>query len=772
LKRDAPEPKLNIVVSLKAAKAFDDRQDSIGSRLPRLYRGVANNHDAGVEAMLMKNGFVCFAFVLGLSFPFVANGDETVKTQTNVPVEITLKSPVDRTDPFHQVEVDGIFKSPSGKEFRVPAFWAGGRVWKLRYASAEQGIHTFRTQANVADAGLNAVDGRIEVVPYLGENPLFRHGPIRVAADTRHMMHADGTPFFWLGDTWWMGLCSRLKFPEDFATLTADRKSKGFNVVQIVAGLYPDMPPFDPRGANEAGFPWTAKYGQIRPEYFDAADRRLQYLVDQGITPCIVGMWGYFMPEMGVAKASQHWRYLIARYSSWPVVWCVAGEANLPYYLAKNFPSDDRDQVHGWTDVMRYVRKTDPFRRPTTIHPTAIRRYTSRNATDDESLLDFDMLQTPHGQREAAVITLQAMRDSMAAKPKMPVINGEAAYERLSDSLPTEWTRAMFWICMAEGAGGHTYGANGIWQVNRKGQPHGKSPHGGTYGVISWDEAMVLPGSGQLGAAKKFLSQFQWEKFETHPEWVEWDNVKESEPPAMGGWIWYPEGDSSRDAPVAPRFFSREFDIPASKQVKRAWLRIGADDRYEVWVNEKQKGAGGSWLDPLLVDVSSSLHAGKNFLSIKGENAAAPVKLNPAGLTAALEIEYLDGSKDRIETNGQWKSSQIETPGWKAGKTDSNWKPAHEIGVIGTAPWGHPQSRKLFPALGFGVTDGVRVFWMLEPKPVVFRGLKPGHTYSIQEFDPVLGQVQATGRLKADASGAIHQAAPAHSHDWVIAIIP
>jgi len=79
----------------------------------------------------------------------------------------------------------------------------------------------------------------------------------------------------------------------------ADRKEKGFNVIQIVAGLYPDMPPFDPRGANEAGYPWKTNYTGIRPEYFDAADQRLGYLVEQGFTPCIVGAWGYFIPWMG-----------------------------------------------------------------------------------------------------------------------------------------------------------------------------------------------------------------------------------------------------------------------------------------------------------------------------------------------------------------------------------------------------------------------------------------------------------------------------------------
>ena len=46
------------------------------------------------------------------------------------------------------------------------------------------------------------------------------------------------------------------------------------------------------------------------------------------------------------------------------------------------------------------------------------------------------MLQTPHGQRDAVEPTVRTMRESYADKPVMPVINGEAAYEMLGDSLP------------------------------------------------------------------------------------------------------------------------------------------------------------------------------------------------------------------------------------------------------------------------------------------------------------------------------------------------
>ncbi|HEY3857812.1 MAG TPA: DUF4038 domain-containing protein [Verrucomicrobiae bacterium] len=466
------------------------------------------------------NRFYQLYLILALAVGFTHSAT-AAKTQANVMTELTFTAKHSHTDPFNNVTLDVVFTDPHGRELRVPAFWDGGNIWKVRYASPEIGTHVFRTQcSDVSDKGLNGVTGKVPIRPYTDSNPLFRHGPIRVAENRRFLEHEDGTPFFWLGDTWWMGLSHRLHFPDEFRQLAADRTEKGFTVIQIVAGLYPDMFPFDPRGANEAGFPWQTNYSSIRPEYFDAADKRLEYLVDQGLTPCIVGAWGYFMPWMGVEKMKAHWRYLIARYGALPVVWCAAGEANLPWYLAKGFPYDDRKQVTDWTEVMRFIRETDPFHRVLTVHPTGIGRLSARHATDDSALLDFDLLQTPHGRREAVPVAIRTVRESFADHPVMPVIDGEASYEMLSDSLPTEWTRRMFWICMMNGAAGHTYGANGIWQNNRPGDPHGKSPHGGTYGKIPWNEAMRLAGSEQVGFGKRFLTQFAWQRFEPHPEWA------------------------------------------------------------------------------------------------------------------------------------------------------------------------------------------------------------------------------------------------------------
>ncbi len=261
---------------------------------------------------------------------------QTIHTVANQTAEWSFQSGRTYTDPFNEVEIDVAFRDEGGKEWRVPAYWSGGNEWRIRFSPPHPGEYTYNTICSDAqNPDLHDQMGELTATSYEGGNTLLGHGSLRIAQDRCHFEHADGTPFFWLGDTWWMGLCNRLGWPEDFRLLTADRKELGFTVIQIIAGLYPDMPAFDERGANEAGYPWEKDYARINPSYFDMADLRIQWLVRSGLVPCIVGCWGYFLPWMGVEKLKQHWRYIIARYGSYPTVWCLAGEATMPSYLSE-----------------------------------------------------------------------------------------------------------------------------------------------------------------------------------------------------------------------------------------------------------------------------------------------------------------------------------------------------------------------------------------------------------------------------------------------------
>lgn len=433
-------------------------------------------------------------------------------------VEIEWRSTGLYPDPYNDVDVDIACRRPDGSTFTAPAFWDGGGTWRFRFAGDQLGEYRLESRSNrTGDAGLHAQRRVIRVEPYGGDNPLHRRGRLRVAEDRRHFEHADGTPFLWIGDTWWMGLTTRLDWPDGFHWLTRDRVEKGFSVVQIIAGPYPDMDAWDPRGRNEAGFPFEEGFERVNPAYYHHADRKIEHLVESGLVPCIVGMWGYYLPRLETDKVKRFWRYLIARYGAYPVTWCLAGEATMPYYLSRDREADAARQRAGWTNVMAYVRQTDGYRNLVTIHPT----HYGREQVDDPGLMDFEMLQTGHSDIRSVPRVIRSVRQSVAARPRMPVVNSEVNYEGIMGRSWQNIQRLDFYHTMMNGAGGFTYGANGIWQLNTEDEPYGPSPHGRSWGSTPWRVAARLPGSKQVGLGGRFFSQLPWWELERHPEWVD-----------------------------------------------------------------------------------------------------------------------------------------------------------------------------------------------------------------------------------------------------------
>ena len=706
--------------------------------------------------------------------PLMSFAAESRHTQANVMIETAFTSRTERHDPFNEVTLDVVFTEPGGVERRVPAFWAGGTTWKVRYASLLVGVHRFRTEcSDPKDAGLHGVTGAVEVKAYKGDNPLYIHGPLRVVKGSRYLEHADGTPFFWLGDTWWMGLTKRLVWPEEFKTLTQDRKRKGFNVIQIVAGLYPDMPPFDERGANEAGLPWEKDYARIRPEYFDAADRRILYLADQGFVPCVVGAWGFHLPFLGREKTQQHERYLYARWGALPMVWCVTGETNMPFYTNPGFPQQGAEkQMAEWEKVIGYCRSINGFGRLITAHPAGNKHLSMRELLTDPMLIDFDMLQTPHGQMEVLPKTLDAVRFSYGLTPPMPVVNAEPSYEMLMDKTPPEIARLIFWVCWTNGVKGYTYGANGIWQMNRRGKPYGNSPWGGTYGKISWDEAMNLAGSTQVSLGKKLLSQYAWEKFEPHAAWVSWAASAMDAP--LGDWIWFPEGDPAHDAPVAARYFRKSFELPEGAKVRRAALQCAADDKCTVWLNGTQIGSNETWSTLSRFEaISSHLKPGRNVLAIRAENVKAAVAANPAGLIVGMAVELEDGKRIEVKSDGDWLASQEVPPCFQQpGLDDSGWPKAKVAARYGAGPWGKfagGPDQYVVP-YAMGIDRAVRVIYVPQARAVLVKELEPDIRYSAYYFDPATGERTPGPKVNAVAGEGCRIDPPAFGHDWVLVL--
>jgi len=413
---------------------------------------------------------------------------------------------------FMDVEVNVVF-SRDGRQWVVPAFWAGGKKWTVRFAPPAEGEYRYRVECtDKSNTGLNGKEKTLKVTAYNGKNPLLKHGFLRISEDKRHFAHADGTPFFWLGDTWWKCLCKRMTW-DGFRELTADRKAKGFTVIQIVCGPYPDEGFLDDRIENEGGKPYLTKdFKVVNPKYFDYADRRIQYLTDEGFTPAIVGAWGRSdcnsMQAIGVESLKRHWRYLVARYGAYPVFWILAGE----------IPDETKWGQGQWAEVAKYLRSIDPYQHPLTCHTGNGRR----GADGDVNVIDFDMVGGSHDQEAAIKAETVALVTTACSKnPPMPVLVGETCYEGHMQQGFGDIQRRIFWQSILSGADGHTYGAAGVWHAGVDGNPGHSGAWGGqAYDWTTWKEGMNYPGSTQLGIGKKLLEQYPWSRFEPHPEWA------------------------------------------------------------------------------------------------------------------------------------------------------------------------------------------------------------------------------------------------------------
>lgn len=105
-------------------------------------------------------------------------------------------------NPFLDVQIWAEFTAPSGRIIRREAYWDGANTYKVSFAPAEPGIWQARLEAP-GETGLDGTAWTVEAVPYEGNLAIYQHGFLRVADNGHFLCYADGTPFFWLGDTHW-----------------------------------------------------------------------------------------------------------------------------------------------------------------------------------------------------------------------------------------------------------------------------------------------------------------------------------------------------------------------------------------------------------------------------------------------------------------------------------------------------------------------------------------------------------------------------------------
>jgi hypothetical protein len=288
-----------------------------------------------------------------------------------------------------------------------------------------------------------------------------------VSADGRHLVQADGRPFFYLADTAW-SLFHRLN-REEADIYLRNRAAKGFTVIQAVAlsendGLrtpnaYGERPLVenDPRRPNE--------------KYFAHVDWVVDRAGELGLTVALLPTWGdkwhSRQNEPGpkvfndAATARDYARFIGRRYGSRSVIFVLGGDRNVE-------TAEDLALTRAFAEGLK---ETAP-KTLVTYHPRGPGR--SSDALHREPWLDFNMIQSSHTGRGSD--NGGNVEHDRALEPPKPTLDGEPRYEALTVDFYMRGAnpavrfddsdvRMAAYRALLAGAAGHTYGNNSIWQM-------------------------------------------------------------------------------------------------------------------------------------------------------------------------------------------------------------------------------------------------------------------------------------------------------------------
>jgi len=445
------------------------------------------------------------------AFAITAAANDTVQRWRMHEIAFTAQGTY--ADPFGEIELDVTFTGPGGVVLAMPGFWDGGSTWRVRFAPTEIGQWTWETACtNTEDTGLHGVSGVFECVPYTGDLEIYRRGFLKTEPGVRYLMYADGTPFFYLGDTHWSMPAE--PFDSMFKVVVDERVRQGFTVYQsepIGAGYNLDD------GLTESDLPGFADL-----------DRRFEYIANAGLVHAnaqlIFGSLlfygvqsGHYTPEY-IRRLSRCWT---ARYAAYPVLWTTAQEVDDDMYY-------DRDGVGGqaiypaaqnpWLLVAETVGASDPYNHPLSAH----QEYTSMDPVHGMNASKSTFKNLPAHTWFAAQWgpSLTKSPDFTAAKDfwdnggGKPTVNYEGRYENL-------WTknfgaRAQGWIAFLNGMYGYGYGAVDMWLYQSQYDVDTTSSDGidtitPADKAVPWTQSLYFETPGQLGGHMRgFLEDMEW----------------------------------------------------------------------------------------------------------------------------------------------------------------------------------------------------------------------------------------------------------------------
>jgi len=335
--------------------------------------------------------------------------------------------------------------------------------------------------------------------PREGPGVDLAHGDLKVSANRRFLVHADGTPFFYLADTAWE-LFHKLERGEADRYLE-NRRAKGFTVIQAAAlaeldGLgVPNAYGHRPLVDNDPTKP--AVTDGPANDYWDHVDYIVDRAAAKGIFIGMLPTWGdkwtvkwgkgpaVFTPDS--AKVYGEW--LGRRYRDKPIIWILGGDRN---------PETDA-HLATIRAMAAGLARGDGGRHLMTFHPTG--GSSSAQWFQGDEWLAFNMVQSGHNEKDGP--NYRMIEADYARTPTKPCMDGEPRYE----DHPVAWKsqergwfddydvrQAAYWALLA-GAHGHTYGCHPIWRMYDQGH---EPPLGKDYMRHYWHEVLDLPGACQM----------------------------------------------------------------------------------------------------------------------------------------------------------------------------------------------------------------------------------------------------------------------------------
>lgn len=448
--------------------------------------------------------------------------------QVNVTQEIVLTSTADYTTPYTEAAIDAVFTGPNGQTMTVPGFWDGEKTWRIRFAAPQAGTWTYETFCtNTADTGLHGQKGTLKVSAYTGDNELIARGRLRVSDDKTYLTYGDGTPFFWLADTHWFAFSQREKlnfsnnknYKSMFKGTVDQRAEEGYTAYQAILWV---TATWDALGLyNEGGMQWEdgALWEKLNPGFWQNVDRRLTYIVERGMTPVVGFDWTNTLTSANLENYKRIVRYVIARYSSYPIVWNMSGEYNATSQTVK-----DAHTLDNYGRLGQYVSEVDPYGTLETVHACY-------NVVDDfehpqyavdyfrgQEWLDFVMSEGGHYTHfDAPVYNDWDVYNN--AEYQIPWLEAEAKYEDIWE-IPTAQTREIAYLSIMNGSLGYSYGAEGGWQSTWNSQDTYQ-----TYGRLPtpWHKALnKVVGAKHMTYMKNYFTSLPWWELKLDKTSVKW----------------------------------------------------------------------------------------------------------------------------------------------------------------------------------------------------------------------------------------------------------